>query len=48
MERLVYVDNSATTKLDEEVLNEMLPYLKNEYGNASSNYSIGIKARKII
>lgn len=46
MERLVYVDNSATTKLDEEVLNEMLPYLKNEYGNASSNYSIGIKARK--
>ena len=37
----IYFDNSATTKLDEEVLKEMLPYLKEEYGNASAIYKIG-------
>lgn len=48
MERLIYADNSATTKLDKRVLNEMVPYLECEYGNPSSSYSIGIKARKAI
>lgn len=47
MER-VYFDNSATTKIDEEVLKEMLPYLQNEYGNPSSIYSLGIEAKKAI
>ena len=37
----VYLDNNATTKCDEEVLNVMLPYLKEEYGNPSSTYSFG-------
>lgn len=37
----IYLDNNATTKVDEEVLNAMLPYLKEEYGNPSSAYSIG-------
>lgn len=37
----VYFDNSATTKLDESVLEEMMPYFKTEYGNASSIYKIG-------
>lgn len=33
---MIYLDNNATTRLDDEVLNTMLPYLKEEYGNASS------------
>lgn len=37
----IYLDNNATTKCDEDVLEEMLPYLKNEYGNPSSIYSFG-------
>lgn len=37
----IYFDNSATTKLDQSVLEEMIPYLKDEYGNASSIYKIG-------
>lgn len=34
----IYFDNAATTKLDDEVLQEMMPYLKENYGNASSIY----------
>ena len=37
----IYFDNAATTQLDEEVLQEMLPYLRNNYGNASSIYKLG-------
>ena len=37
----VYFDNAATTKIRTEVLNEMLPFLGRNYGNASSLYSIG-------
>lgn len=48
MEKLVYVDNSATTKLDENVLKTMLPFLKENYGNASSSYSIGIKSKEAV
>ncbi len=44
----VYLDNSATTKLDENVLKEMMPYFTEEYGNALSVYSLGQNARKAI
>ena len=44
----VYLDNNATTKIDEEVLNEMIPYLKEQYGNPSSIYNIGRNNKKII
>ena len=37
----IYLDNNATTRCDEEVLNEMLPYLNEKYGNPSSIYSFG-------
>lgn len=44
----IYFDNAATTKLDEEVLKEMMPYLAENYGNASSIYKIGREARKAV
>ncbi len=43
-----YFDNSATTKIKPEVLNEMMPYLTEEYGNPSSLYSIGRSAKRAI
>lgn len=33
---IIYVDNNATTPLDERVLEAMLPYLKGHFGNSSS------------
>ena len=44
----VYLDNSATTKTDEEVVKAMFPYLSDNYGNPSSIYSIGQTARKAV
>lgn len=43
-----YFDNAATTKVKEEVLKEMIPYFNLEYGNPSSLYSIGRRAKKAI
>ena len=40
MKRIVYVDNSATTPLAPEVLEKMMPYLSEHYGNPSSLYSM--------
>ncbi len=45
---IVYLDNGATTKIDNEVLKEMQPYLENEYGNASSLHSLGLTAKTAI
>lgn len=41
---MIYLDYSATTPLDEDVFEGMLPYLKEEYGNANSVYSLGRSA----
>ena len=41
MNQKIYLDNNATTQIDEKVFNAMLPYLKEEYGNPSSTYSFG-------
>ena len=46
--RRIYMDHNATTPLREEVLEAMLPYLREEFGNASSPHSFGIRARKAI
>lgn len=43
-----YFDNSATTKIDTKVLEEMIPFLTEKYGNASSIYSLGRESRKAI
>ena len=42
---MVYLDSSATTKVREEVLKEMLPYFTDVYGNASSVHTYGQKAK---
>jgi cysteine desulfurase len=46
--RKVYLDNNATTRMREEVLEAMLPYLKDIYGNASSIHQFGRAARTAI
>ncbi len=48
MDKMIYLDNAATTPVKEEVLNEMLPYFTKRYGNASSIYSIGRESKKAI
>lgn len=46
MEKVIYMDNAATTSLSIEVLNYMMPFLKEDFGNPSTIYSVGKKARK--
>ena len=43
-----YFDHNATTPLDEGVLAEMLPFLRQEYGNASSRHEFGTRARRAV
>jgi len=45
---LIYLDNAASTQIHEEVLNSMLPYLKEQYGNPSSIHRYGRLAHKAI
>lgn len=45
---LIYLDNNATTKVDEKVLEAMMPYFKESYSNPSSIYSFGGVAQKAV
>ena len=45
---MIYLDNAGTTKLDSDVLKAMMPYLEEEYGNASSLHSLGQSAKEAI
>lgn len=45
---MIYLDNAATTRIDEAVLEKMLPYLTDCYGNAQSQYSLGRKSAAAI
>jgi len=47
-QKIYYFDHAATTPMREEVLEEMLPYLREKYGNPSSIYSIGRESKKAI
>lgn len=44
----VYLDHAATTRMDPRVLEEMLPYLRERFGNASTLYSLGVEGREAI
>lgn len=46
--KLIYLDNASTTKIDPEVLDAMMPYLKENYGNASSTHSFGKTAKVLL
>jgi len=45
-EKYIYLDHNATTQVDREALKVMMPYLESEFGNPSSPYILGIKARE--
>jgi len=45
---LIYADNAATTKISDNALKQMLPFLQKQYGNPSSQYSLGVKAKRAI
>jgi cysteine desulfurase len=47
-EKRIYLDNSATTQVDEVVLNAMLPCFRENFGNASSVHLFGQEARAIV
>jgi cysteine desulfurase len=44
----IYLDHNATTPLDERVLETMLPYMREQFGNPSSGYQLGRTARAAI
>ena len=48
LERFVYADNSATTAVSQSVMEAMLPYYREHYGNPSSLYSVGRDAKKAV
>lgn len=48
MEQTIYLDNAATTRTAKEVVDAMLPYFSEHYGNASSIYKLGADSKKAI
>ncbi|MEM9884457.1 MAG: cysteine desulfurase family protein [Bacteroidota bacterium] len=45
---MIYLDNNATTPLDERVLEAMMPYLKHHFGNAASKHKFGLLANNAV
>lgn len=48
MGKYIYMDNASTTPVKKEVLDEMLPYFQENYGNPSSVYSLGSKSKNAV
>lgn len=45
---MIYADNAATTRISKAVIDEMLPYMENVYGNPSSLYAFGQEAKEAL
>jgi len=45
---VIYADNASTTKISDTAFTAMLPFMQEQYGNASSQYSLGLKARRAV
>ena len=45
---LIYFDNNSTTPIDPRVLESMMPYLTNQFGNASSSHRFGVSIKKSV
>ena len=45
---MIYLDNSATTKQYDEVTEAMLRYMKEDFGNPSALYQLGVDAEKAL
>lgn len=48
MNKMIYFDYAATTPVDDRVLQKMLPYFKNEFGNPSAIYDLGKSNKEVI
>lgn len=48
MKKLIYLDNAATTQVSEEVLNEMLPFFREAYGNPAAIYGFAGESTKAV
>jgi cysteine desulfurase len=48
MNDIIYLDNNATTRIDPLVLEAMMPFLTNRYGNASSNHDLGLASNTAV
>lgn len=47
-ENMIYADNAATTRISKSACEKMLPFLREQYGNASSQYKHGVNAKRAI
>jgi cysteine desulfurase len=47
-DKIIYLDNNATTQVDPAVVEEMVPYLSKFWGNPSSGYTFGAQVRKAV
>ncbi|HZD59568.1 MAG TPA: cysteine desulfurase family protein [Anaerolineae bacterium] len=47
-EKPIYVDYNATTPIDPDVIEEMIPYLRNNFGNPSSTHWYGVQAKEAV
>ncbi len=48
MNKIIYLDNAATTQVSEQVLNEMLPFFRQTYSNPSAVYSFAGEGKKAV
>ena len=44
----IYLDHAATTRMRDEVIEEMMPYFQTYYGNAASSYGLGVESRRAL